>query len=317
MYLKDIEIFCEVVARRSFSKAAEAHQMSQSSASHAVSVLERRLGKQLIDRSKRPLELTKAGEIYYEGCREMLRAFRAVEERVLGLENRVTGKLAVAAIYSVGLLQMDALVRRFEEAYPDVEVRIEYRHPDEVYEAVRTGEAQIGLVSFPRDGGEFASIPWQEQEMAVVVPPTHRFATAEAVMVADLDGEDFVTFDSGLAVRRQIDRWLRNGGVSVNVTHQFDNVENAKRAVEIGAGIALLPRPTVLREIDLGSLVAVRIADANWTRSLGIVHRRHKKLSAAARKFVEMLRSEAGHPPEAGPRAEPVAAGEPEPAATV
>lgn len=316
MHLKDVEIFCEVVSRRSFSKAAEAQNMSQSSASHAVGALERRLGKQLIDRSKRPLELTSAGRIYYEGCRDVLQAFRALEERVLGLENenRLTGKLAVAAIYSVGLLQMDALIRRFEETYPDVEVRVDYLHPDEVYEAVRAGEAEIGLVSFPRDGGEFASEPWQEQEMAVVVPPTHRFASAEAVRAAELDGEDFVTFDSGLAVRRQIDRWLRAAGVAVNVTHQFDNVENAKRAVEIGAGIALLPRPTVLREVELGSLAAVRLADANWTRPLGIVHRRNKKLSAAAKRLVEMLQADGGLPAE---RAEPVAAGEPSPAATV
>ncbi|HEX6986805.1 MAG TPA: LysR family transcriptional regulator [Planctomycetaceae bacterium] len=311
MYLKDVEIFCEVASRRSFSKAAEAYNMSQSSASHAVSALERRLGKQLIDRSKRPLELTTAGQIYYEGCREMLRAFRAIEDRVQGMENRIAGQVRVAAIYSVGLLQMDALIRRFEQAYPDVDVRVEYRHPDEVYEAVRSGEAHLGLVSFPRDGGEFASIPWQEQEMVVVVPPTHRFAAAETVRAADLDGEDFVTFDSGLAVRRQIDRWLRSAGVTVNVAHAFDNVENAKRAVEIGAGIALLPQPTVLREVELGSLAAVPLADANWTRPLGIVHRRHKKLSAAARKFVEALRSEAGSP------AEPASAGEPSAAGTV
>jgi DNA-binding transcriptional LysR family regulator len=305
MYLKDVEIFCEVAARRSFSKAAEAHQMSQSSASHAVSALERRLGKQLIDRSKRPLELTTAGQIYYEGCRELLRAFRAIEDRVQGIENRVAGEVRVAAIYSVGLLQMDALVRRFEETYPEVEVRVEYRHPDEVYEAIRSGDAHLGLVSFPRDGGEFASLAWQEQEMVVVVPPTHRFCSLESVRVVDLDGEDFVTFDSGLAVRRQIDRWLRTAGVSVNVVHAFDNVENAKRAVEIGAGIALLPRPTVLRELELGSLVAIPLADAKWTRPLGIVHRRHKKLSAAARKFVEALRAEGGPPVEAGAAGEP------------
>jgi len=311
MYLKDVEIFCEVAVRRSFSKAAEAFRMSQSSASHAVSALERRVGKQLIDRSKRPLELTSAGQIYFDGCREMLRAFRAVEERVQGLENRVAGLVKVAAIYSVGLLQMDAIVRRFEQAFPDVTVRIEFRHPDEVYEAVRTGEANIGLVSFPRDGGEFASIPWQEQEMVVVVPPSHRFASLETLRAAELDGEEFVTFDSGLAVRRQIDRWLRSAGVTVTVTHAFDNVENTKRAVEIGAGIALLPRPTVLREIELGSLAAVPLADAKWIRPLGIVHRRHKKLSTAARKFVDALRSEAGTP------ADPAAAGEPSTAGIV
>ncbi len=304
MYLKDVEIFCEVVIRRSFSKAAEAFKLSQSSASHAVSTLERRIGKQLIDRSKRPLELTSAGQIYFEGCREMLRTFRAIEDRVQGVEDRVAGVVKVAAIYSVGLLQMEELIRRFEQAYPDVSVRVEYRHPDEVYEAVRTGKANVGLVSFPRDGGDFTSIPWQEQEMVVVVSPTHRFASRETLFVADLEGEDFVTFDAGLTVRRHIDRWLRSKGVAVNVTHAFDNVEHTKRAVEVGAGIALLPRPTVLREMGLGSLAAIPLADADWKRPLGIVHRRNKKLSTAARKFADALRSETGR------SAEPVAAGE-------
>jgi len=309
MYLKDVEIFCEVASRCSFSKAAEAHNMSQSSASHAVNALERRLGKQLIDRSKRPLELTPAGRIYYEGCREMLRAFRALEDRVQGLENRVSGVVRVSAIYSVGLLQMEALIRRFEESYPEVEVRVEYRHPDEVYEAVRQGESHFGLVSFPRDGGEFASIPWQEQEMVVVVPPTHRFASLDSIKASEIDGEDFVTFDSGLAVRRQIDRWLRSASVSINVVHAFDNIENAKRAVEIGAGIALLPRPTLNRELELGSLVAVSLSDARWSRPMGIVHRRNKKLSAAAMSFVELLRAEGTSPGEVEPAAAATAAG--------
>ena len=86
MYLKDIEIFCEVVVRRSFSKAAEAHRISQSTASHAVGTIERRLGKQLSDRSKRPLELTPAGKIYFEGCREFLQSYQAVEEEVRNLD---------------------------------------------------------------------------------------------------------------------------------------------------------------------------------------------------------------------------------------
>lgn len=307
MYLKDVEIFCEVAARRSFSKAAEAHNMSQSSASHAVGALERRLGKQLIDRSKRPLELTPAGRIYFDGCREMLRTFRALEERVQGIEHRVAGTVNVAAIYSVGLLEMDAQVRRFEEAYPDVDVRVEYRHPDEVYEAVRNGKAHIGLVSFPRDSGEFSSVPWQDQEMVIVAPPSHRLATLAVLPVADLDGEDFVTFDAGLAVRRQIDRWLRSAGITVNVVHAFDNIENAKRAVEIGAGIALLPRPTVSREVAIGSLVVIPLADAKWVRPMGIVQRRNKKLPEAARQFVERLRAEAGQAPAAA-ASEPAAA---------
>ena len=290
MYLKDVEIFCEVAIRRSFSKAAEAHRMSQSTASHAVNTIERRIGKRLIDRSKRPLELTPAGQIYFEGCREMLRTFRAIEERVQGAEHRVAGAVRVAAIYSVGLLEMDSRVRRFEEQFPDVEIELEYRHPDEVYNAVRQGQAQLGLVSFPREGGEFSAIRWQDQNMVLVVPPSHRLAAAATVPVAAIGGDDFVTFDTGLAVRKQTDRWLRGAGVSVNIVHAFDNIENVKRAVEISAGVALLPEPTITREVALGSLVAIPISDANWVRPMGIVHRRNKHLSEAAREFVAMLR---------------------------
>ena len=296
MHLKDVELFCEVADRRSFSRAAEAHSLSQSSASHAVSTLERRLGTQLIDRSKRPLDLTPAGEIYYQGCRDILRSFAAMEQRVRGLEPTISGHLRVAAIHSVGLLEMDTLTRTFHEQCPEVEVHVSYRHPKEVYDALRDGEVELGLVSFPREGGEFGCIRWQEQEMVVATPPGHRLACAQSLPAADLDGTDFVTFDSGLPVRRHIDRWLRSVGAAVNVIHEFDNLENVKRAIEIGAGIGLLPRPTIAREVELGSLAAVPLADAQWTRPLGVVHRRNKTLSAAAERFVALLKSTAAEP---------------------
>lgn len=290
MYLKDIEIFCEVVVRRSFSKAAEAHRISQSTASHAVGTIERRLGKQLIDRSKRPLELTPAGKIYFEGCREFLQSYQAVEEEVRNLENRLAGIVRVAAIYSVGLLEMEARIRRFEAAFPGVQIELEYRHPDEVYEAVRQGRVELGLVSFPREGGEFSALPWQDQVMRLVVSPEHWLAGRDSARIGEIDGEDFVTFDSGLAVRRNIDRWLRAKGVSVNIVHAFDNIENVKRAVEVSAGITLLPEPTCNREVMLGSLVAIPLVDVDWVRPMGIVQRRNKSLSEAGLKFVGMLR---------------------------
>lgn len=290
MYLKDIEIFCEVAIRRSFSKAAEAQHVSQSTASHAVGAIERRLEKQLIDRSKRPLELTPAGQIYFEGCRELMQAYQAVEEQVRNLENRLTGVVRVAAIYSVGLLEMESQIRRFESAFSGVHIELTYRHPDEVYGAVRDGRVELGLVSFPREGGEFSALAWQDQIMRLVVAPSHWLAGRSSASVTEIDGEDFVTFDSGLAVRRQIDRWLRSKGVSVNIVHAFDNIENVKRAVEVSAGITLLPEPTFNREVALGSLVAIPLSDVDWVRPMGIVHRRNKSLSEAALKFVGMLR---------------------------
>jgi DNA-binding transcriptional LysR family regulator len=228
-----------------------------------------------------------------------LEGFRKIEDQVRKAKDRVTGRVRVAAIYSVGLLQMDAYVKQFEERYPETELQLEYLHPEEVYDRVLQDAADIGLVSFPKDGGEIGCIPWLEQEMVLVVPPVHRLAGEDWVNVSEMNGEKFVGFTTELTIRRQVDRWLRQAKVSVHVVHEFDNVENIKRAVEIGAGIALLPLPSVRREWESGSLWAVKLSLDHhapdrplWTRPLGIVHKRHKTLSTAANKFVELLHEE-------------------------
>src|SRR4026207_1099127 len=118
MHLRFVEVFCDVAQRRSFSKGAAAQNVSQSSASQAVSFLERRLGTKLIDRSKRPLELTPAGRVSFDGCRDLLERFRAIEDEVQQIHDRVTGSVRVAAIYSVGLMQMERSVQTFAERYP-------------------------------------------------------------------------------------------------------------------------------------------------------------------------------------------------------
>ena len=137
-----------------------------SAASQAVQTLEDRLGAVLIDRSQRPLSLTPAGQIYYDGCRRMLETFREVEERVFSVSDRVTGRLRVAAIYSVGLLEMFELVSGYRESYPDVSLTLDYLHPEEVSQRVLSGGADLGIVSFPRGGGDFTVIPWLEQPMS-------------------------------------------------------------------------------------------------------------------------------------------------------
>lgn len=292
MLLRNAEIFCDIVAFHSFSKAAEARNISQPAISQALHQLEEYLGTTLIDRSKRPFHLTSAGETYYDGCRKLFDGFLRVEDNVQRIGNRLTGRLRIASIYSVGLLQMAAFLSRFRRDYADVEMSIDYLHPDEVYDRLLREEADLGLVSFPRDGGDFGCIPWQEQEMGVVVAPDHWLRHREAVSWGDIDGERFVGFTTDLRIRRQIDRRLKQEKVSVTVVHSFDNIETIKRAVEIGAGISVLPFPTVRREVDHGFLKTLPLEDRTFFRPLGIIHKRHKHLSNAAEKFVELLHDE-------------------------
>src|SRR5581483_4413352 len=104
-------------------------------------------------------------------------------------------------------------------------------------------------------------------------------------------GERYVAFDKALVIRRQVDRFLREQGAAVEVACEFDSIENIKKAIEELSGVALLPEPTLRREVKAGSLVAVPLSGARLVRPLGIILRRHHKLGATAVRFMDMLRS--------------------------
>ncbi|MAT14374.1 MAG: transcriptional regulator [Planctomyces sp.] len=292
MHLKNVEIFCEVASNRSFSKAAKAIHISQSSASQAVQSLEERLGVQLINRSTRPLELTPAGQVFLSGCRDILDRFRQVEESLKTIQDDVTGRIRISAIYSVGLLSMERFIKNFHQQYPGIDIQLSYSLPDDVYDHVLQDQVDFGILSFPREGGEISCVPWQKQEIVLVVPADHPLAERTEIAPAEINGEPFIALASQLKIRRTINRWLKEEGVQVDITHTFDDIENVKRAVEAGAGISLLPHPTVVREEVLGTLKAIRLMGVHWVRPLGIVHRRHKQFSIAAQRFVEKLQTE-------------------------
>src|SRR6476661_3743596 len=149
MRLETIQVFCDLIDLGSFSKAAESNGLSQPSVSRLVHQLEDRLGGDLVDRSKRPLQPTTLGKAYYEGCKRLLEQFGELEASLRRSQTERALTVRVAAIYSVGLGDMGQYVERFQADRPNVKVLMEYLHPDQVYQRVRDRQADFGLVSFP------------------------------------------------------------------------------------------------------------------------------------------------------------------------
>jgi DNA-binding transcriptional LysR family regulator len=295
MHLKSLKVFCDVVGWRSFSRAAHENGISQSGASQVVNQLERRLQVKLIDRSKRPFVLTPEGETYYEGCRKLVQRYDALEEQVRTLHEEVSGRVRVVSIYSVGLHHMSRYLQQFLAQYPKANVRLEYQHPHRVYEAVEKDHADLGLVSYPRASRTIEAIPWREEPMVLVCAPGHRLAEYTRVELEDLAGKKVIGFDGDLTIRREIDRILQLHDVEVRVAMEFDNIETIKRAVEIDAGVALLPEPTVQHEVNAGTLVTVPLATDELVRPLGIIHRRGKELGSTAHRFIKLLQQQGQH----------------------
>ena len=289
MQLEALQIFCAVARQRSFSQAAHENGITQSAVSQIVSQLEKRMRVQLIDRSTRPLQLTPLGVTYYEGVKSLLTLYDELEATIKSAHVEIAGKVNVAAIYSVGLGDMGQYVQRFQTEVPKANVHIDYVHPDQVYARVIEGSADLGLVSYPKKTANLAAVDWREEEMVLVCSPKHPLANRLALPMNELCGQAYVHFEKDLVVRRRVDRFLKSHEVAVNVVAEFDNIENIKQAVAIGAGVAILPEPTIRREVKARTLVAVPLFECRFTRPLAILHRRRERLSAAAKSFMDLL----------------------------
>src|SRR3954470_23655303 len=184
---------------------------------------------------------------------------------------------------------MNLFVQRFLRDYPKANVRIQYQHPRRVYELVESDQVDLGLVSYPRSTRTIKALVWRQEPMVLVCAPGHRLATCQRLALEDLRGVDMIGFDADLEIRSEIDRALAAHSVEVRVAMEFDNTETIKRAVEIDAGVSLLPEPTVDREVAAGALVARPLLGIDLKRPIGIVQRRGKELGKTARRFMQLL----------------------------
>ena len=289
MHLETLQLYCDVVRLRSFSRGAAAAGVTQSAASQAIQQLEAELDVMLLDRSRRPLLPTEEGRGFYEACRTLLQGFGKARADLAAARQRVEGTVRVAAIYSVGLHDMSRHMQPFMSTYPQARVLLECLHPHKVVEAVLNDEADLGILSYPMATRALGVIPLRSEPMALVTHPTHRLARRRAVQPADLNGERFVAFDRALAIRKAIDRALKQVNVKVEVVMEFDNVETIKQAIGIAAGVSVLPRPTVLKEIGVRTLAVVPLTLPSLVRPIGIIHRRGQRFTPAVARFVELL----------------------------
>jgi DNA-binding transcriptional LysR family regulator len=285
----DCKLFRDIVQSRSVSRGAALNQISQSAASQHLQELERRLDIPLLDRSVRPLEVTQAGKLYFELCRDVLRREEQFRAECALLKKEVDGSVRVISIYSIGLSEMTHLRAEFEKRFPDAELHVQYARPDRVYEAVLQDDADLGLVSYPEGGRDLTVIPWRDEVMAMAAAPSHPLAAKKSVSPKDLDGQNYIAFDGDLSIRRHIDRFLRDADVEVHIAMQFDNIQMIKEAVALGSGVSILPERTMHAEAEQGRLVSVPLAAPGLVRPVGIVHRRKKKLNRAAQSFLELL----------------------------
>ena len=291
MQLDAIKLFCDVAQAGSISRGAALHGITQSAASQRIMALERELNVRLIDRTKRPLQLTEEGRLYQEGCADILRRYEQLKQRIARPSadaEAPSGTVTVAAIYSAGIDLLNRVAEQFEASYPQVRVRVEYRQPQAVYEQVRSQTVDLGILSYPERWRELHSRPLRDEEMALVCRSDHPLASYNEVRPSDLAAQPLVGFDASLPIADRIEQYLREHGVAAQVNHTFDNIDTIKTYLTHSDEAAILPDRTVRREVAAGTLASVRLRPV-LRRPVTIVTAPERALSPPAEAFIEAL----------------------------
>lgn len=290
MHLEMLKIFCDLAELKSFSRTSEKHLLSQSAVSQQLAQMELLNKCQLINRKKRPIELTRAGRMFYQAAKDILERYEQLVSELNALKRSSTSRINVAAIFSIGMHTLPDYVKKFMVSYPDVNVHIEYFSASRIYELVLAGDVDIGLVAVPKRDKRLDVHDFQDEPLVLACSPKHPFAYESRIDIHRLQFERYIAFDKSVPTREWTDRILERYNVAVRPVMEFDNIETIKRAVEINSGISILPKTAILQEVGGGTIKAICFSNETFFRPTGIILRKGKILSQAGRYFIELLR---------------------------
>ena len=290
MQIESLKVFCDLAETTSFTKAAQINGVTQSAVSQQISSLETKFATALIERSKKRFTLTKEGETLYKYSKQIVQSYDELRHKIQEIQNVVTGTIKVVTIYSIGLHELPPYLKKFLKKHPTVNVSVEYRRATQLYEDIISGMADIGLVAYPQKDPRLHVTSLAEDMLVLICHPDHPLAQKPRVKLSEISSHKFIAFEPDIPTRRAIDKILRDRNVEVDHAMEFDNIETVKRAVEIDAGISIVPRSPVAQEVTKKTIAMVEIEDEQFYRPLAAVHKKSKVLSPAMKEFLALLK---------------------------
>jgi len=279
----------QAIARHgSFSRAAQALNLTQPAVSMQVRHLERALGQPLLERVGKRAFPTRAGELLLAHADRALRELEAGVERVQQLRGVVAGRVRLGTSASISIYLLPPGLRRFRARYPETEVVIVTGNAAEITRAVVANELDVGLVSLPVRDRELSVTPFFRDELVAIAPPEAKWRRTRAVDAPTLAGHSLILFEAGATLRRIIDGWFHRAGVAPRAPMEMGNTEAIKKLVEAGLGLSVTSWFSVATEVRQRTLTAIRLTPP-LERQIGLVRRKDKPKTPALDAFVAAL----------------------------
>lgn len=293
MHIENFKIFSDLVESQSFSRAAKLNGVTQSAVSQQLRSMERHFNVLIVDRSQKQFRLTREGHKLYDSAKDILYRYEKLVSELQEMRKIISGTIHISTIYSIGLHELPPYITRFLKEFPSVNVRVEYRRSNLVYEDITHNAVDLGLVAYPQKARQIEIIPFHEDKLVLICNPEHPFATRKNLDLSEIAGQKLIGFDHDIPTRRATDHIFREAKLEAEPVMEFDNIETVKRAVEIDAGIAIVPAATVQQEVKQGLLKSITLRGKQFARPLAIIHRKGRVLTPAMKKFIANLTGKA------------------------
>ena len=289
MDINQLEVLVAVAQGKSFSRAAEALHRTQPAVSQAIRRLETELGEPLFDRSSKDGTLTGAGQVLFDFAQQMLNLRRHAHSALKELKDLHRGKLTLSANeYTV--MYLLPIIPVFRARHPHIKIEVKRSLASRIPSEVLGRETEIGIMSFKPNDPTVAAVPVLMDELALIVAPGHPLAGKATVSVRELGAESFIAHNVPSPYREKVVRTFEKYKTPLNISMELPTLEAIKRFVEVGMGVALVPRLAAQAEIARGHIVALTVREMKLERRLHLVYRKGASLSHAARAFLRVAR---------------------------
>jgi DNA-binding transcriptional LysR family regulator len=287
--LSELQVFLAVVTERSFSKAAALLNRTQPAVSQSVRRLEEELGEQLFDRSARGGQLTKAGTVLLDYARRLIRLKEEAETAVRELQDMREGRVLIGA-NEAAIHVLLPIVERFRTTHSLAQVEVTRTAARQLAAEVLNQSLDFGVLTFPpRDRG-LRSLSLGQDDLVMLTHPSHPLARRRQINMEEFGRQTIIAHNDPSPARERVLRIYEQRHAAINIQIGLPSLDAIKHAIEMGLGVALLPRRCALAEIKRGQLSAVKVAQLGLPRDVRLIYRASGDMTRAAEAFLEAAR---------------------------
>ncbi|MBI3950998.1 MAG: LysR family transcriptional regulator [Acidobacteria bacterium] len=295
MEFAQLEALVIIAQERSFSRAAERLARTQPAISIAIKKLEEEIGVLLLDRARKNIALTDAGEVLFEYAQKIINLRSEAIGSIKELRQLHHGKVTVGANESTSLYFLPNIILAYRQQHPMIKVEVYRTFSEQLSRMVKEHRLDFAILAYDPQDSQLASFPVLHDELVLVMNSTHRLAKKSKITVHELGEETFLAHNVKSPARDKVVQFFRDHHVPLNISIELATIETIKRFAEMNMGLAIVPRMCVEEELQTGKLVTVPIQGLKIRRTLRVAYLHDRVLSHAAAAFLQLVKEYSQH----------------------